>query len=127
MTNGTLVLVVGDMDSSSWVLNFVVSFHATPCQSAFTNYHEGMFGKVFIGDKKECDIVGKGDILLSQKNGIQWLLKDVRHVPTLKCNLISVSQLYTQGCNVNFDLDSWKVSKGQLVLVKGKKFGSSYV
>lgn len=94
-TDGALVLAAGNTDSDSLVLNFGASFHATPCQSAFTNYHEGMFGKVFLGDNKECDIVGKGDILLSLKNGSKWILKDVRHVPTLKHNLISVSQLYT--------------------------------
>ena len=66
-TDGALVLAAGDMDSSSWVLDSGTSFHATPCRSAFTNYHEGMFGKVFLGDNKECDIISKGDILLSIK------------------------------------------------------------
>lgn len=60
------------------------------------------------------------------KNGSKWVLKDVRHVPTLKRNLISVSQLYTQSCNVNFDIASWRVSKGQLILAKGQKIGSLY-
>ena len=107
-----MVLATGDIDSSLWILDSDTSFHATPCRSAFTNYYESMCGKVFLGDNKECDIVVRGDILLSLKNGSQWFLKDVRHVPTLMRNLISVSQLYTQGCNVNFDLDSWQVSKG---------------
>ena len=65
-----------------------------------------MFGKVFLVDNKKCEIVDKANSLLSLKNGNQWVLKDVRHVPTLKHNLIFISQLYTQSCNVNFDLDS---------------------
>lgn len=125
--DGVLVLAAGDTNASSWVLDSGASFHVTPCRSAFTNYQVGSFGKVFLGDNKECFIVGKGDVLLSLKNGKQWILKDVRHVPTLKRNLISVSQLYAQGCNVNFSLDSWKVTKGVLVLAKGKKLGSLYV
>ena len=40
---------------------------------------------------------------------------------------MSLSQLYKQGHNVHFDLDFWKLSKGQLILAKGKKFGSLYI
>ena len=86
-----------------------------------------MFGQVFLRDNKECDIVGKGVVLLSLKNGSKWLLKDIKHVPTLKRNLICVCQLYIQRCNVNFDLGSWKVAKDLLVLAKGKKLVSSSV
>lgn len=92
-----MVLATGDMDSILWFLDSGASSHATPCQSAFINYHKGMFGKFFLGDNKECDIVGKGDILLSLKNDSKWILKDVKHFPTLTSNLILVNQLYTQG------------------------------
>lgn len=66
------------------------------------NYEKGQFGNVFLGDNKACEIAGKGDVLLLLEGGKTWLLKDVRHVPKLKRNLISVGQLFTQGCDVNF-------------------------
>jgi hypothetical protein len=66
-------------------------------------------------------------VLLSLKNGNKWLLKDVCHVPTLKRNLILVSQLYAHGCDVKFSLDNWKLTKGVMVLAKRKKLGSLYV
>lgn len=64
--------------------------------------------------------------MLSLKGGVKWLLKDVSHVPKLKRNLISVSQLYTQGFHTSL-IDSWKVTKGSMLVAKGDKIGSLYI
>lgn len=93
----------------------------------FTNYHEGQFGEVFLGDNKSCEIIGKGDILLQLEDGGQWLLKDVRHVPNLKRNLISVSQLFAQGYYPSLHSDNWKVTKGSRIIAKGNKVGNLYL
>ena len=90
------------------------------------NYQEGKFSEVYLGDNKACEIVGKGDILLSLKGGVKWLLKNVRHIPKLKRNLISVSQLYAQGFLTSLT-DSWKVTKGSMLVAKGDKIGSLYI
>ncbi len=92
--DGVLVLVTSETTSNSWVIDSKASFHASSCSEAFTNYKEGKFGNVYLGDNKACEIVGKGDILLSIEGGTQLLLQDVRHVPKLKRNLIFVNQLY---------------------------------
>jgi len=42
-----------------------------------------------LGDDKPCKIIGMGAVFVKQKNGNQWLLKEVRDVPNLKKNLIS--------------------------------------
>ena len=89
-----LVLLTSDTTSNSWVIDSGASFHASSCSEAFTNYKEGKFGNVYLGDNKPCEIVGKGDILLSIEGGNQLLLEDVRHVPKLKINFIYVSHLY---------------------------------
>lgn len=73
--DGVLVLATSDTTLNSWVIDSGASFHASSCSEAFTNYKEG---------KLACEIIGKGDILLSA----QLLLQDVRHVPKLKRNLI---------------------------------------
>lgn len=79
-----LIRSTSDSKSDSWVIDSRASFHATSCMDYFTNYHEGQFGEVFLGDNKSYEIVGKGDILLQLEDGGQWLLKDVHHVPKLK-------------------------------------------
>jgi hypothetical protein len=42
-----------------------------------------------LGDDEPCKIVGMGKAQIKLMNGNQWLLKEVRHVPDLRRNLIS--------------------------------------
>lgn len=125
--DSVLVLSLCEITSNLWVLDSGASFHATSCMDAFLNYQEGQFENAYLGDKKSLEIIGKGDVLLQSKNGGTWLLQDVRHVPKLKKNLISISQLFSQGCNTFFFPDSWKVTKGALQIANGDRVGSLYI
>ena len=73
----------------SWVLGSGASFHATSKKEFFERYVPGNLRKVYLGDDQPCDIVGKG-IVKIKLNGSVWELKDVRHIPDLRKNLISV-------------------------------------
>ena len=66
-----------------------ISFHATPHKKYFQDYTKGNFGFVYLGDDEACEIVGRGTILVTLSNGSEWMLNDVRHVPSLCKNLIS--------------------------------------
>jgi hypothetical protein len=55
------------------------------------------------------------------------LLKEVRHVPDLRTNLISTKQLESEGCISIFTDNMWKVTKGSLVTEKGEKVGTLYL
>ena len=91
------------------------------------NYVQGNFGKVYLGDDEACNIVGKGDVQITQTDGMILKLKDVRHVPSLTRNLISVGQLSEGGVVTSFTSDAWKMNKGALILARGKKEGTLYV
>jgi len=80
-----------------------------------------------LGDDKPCKIVGMSKVLVEQQNGNQWLLKEVRHVPDLKKNLISTRQLSSEGCVTTFTDKAWKVTKGALIIAKGEKVGTLYL
>ena len=71
-----------------------------------------------MGDDAPCIIVGMGKVQINQKNGNQWLLKEVRHVPDLRKNLISTGQLESEGFISIFTDKTWKVIKGSLVIAK---------
>jgi hypothetical protein len=83
-----LILSVDNI-SESWVVDSGASFHATPHRKHFLDYVQGDFGQVHLGDDAPCKIVGMGKVKIKQHNGNQWLLKEVRHVPDLRKNLIS--------------------------------------
>ena len=80
------------------------------------NHVRGDFGKVYLGDDGHCNIIGKGDATIKLANGVPQKLIDVRHVPSLRKNLISVDKLATCGYATTFLGDSWKVTKGAMVV-----------
>uniref|UniRef100_A0A2N9EJ65 protein-serine/threonine phosphatase n=1 Tax=Fagus sylvatica TaxID=28930 RepID=A0A2N9EJ65_FAGSY len=91
------------------------------------NYVAGDFGKVYLADDEALDVVGMGDVRITLPNGSVWLLQKVRHVPELKRNLISVGQLDTEGHAILFVGGTWKITKGAMVVARGKKTGTLYM
>jgi hypothetical protein len=43
-----------------------------------------------LGDDEPCKIVGMSKVQIKLKNGKKWFLKEVRHVPYLRRNIISI-------------------------------------
>ena len=72
---------------------------------------KGDIKKVYLGDDESCNIVSKGDVIVNLSNGSILKLKDVRHVPKLKRNLISVGQLADAGMKTIFDSDLCKITR----------------
>lgn len=69
--------------------------------------------------------VGDVNIILSNRN--VWTLHKVKHIPELKKNLISLGQLDDCGHSIRFSNNTWKVTKGALILARGKKTGTLYL
>ena len=49
-------------------------------------------------------------------NGGFWVLRDVKHIPSLKRNLIFVGQLVNEGYGVCCSPDGWMVKRGNFNL-----------
>ena len=117
-------LIGQDMD---WVIDSGASFHVTSQAGFFTSYSQGEFGNVCMGNEDVTKIVGMGDISLETNIGCKkLLLRDVRHVPDIRLNLIFAGKLDDKGYNNNFSDGKWKLYKGSLVVAKGKKTSSLY-
>ncbi|KAE8695627.1 Potassium transporter 10 [Hibiscus syriacus] len=117
----------GAQESANMTEETGASFHSTPCREIMKNYVSGDFGKVHLADDETLKIVGKGDIRLKLPNQTTWTLKGVRHIPGLKRNLISVGQLDGEGFSTTFSGCEWKITKGALVIARGKKTGTLYI
>ena len=117
------------LDSSidSWIMDLGASFHTKPSLELLSSYVSGKFGKVYLADGKSLDIIRRGDINIKTSNGSVWTLNNVRHIPTLKRNLISIGQLDDDGHYTTFGDGHWKVMKGNLVVARGKKQRSLYM
>jgi len=109
------------------VIDSGTSFYATSRHDIFQNYVKGKLGKVYLGDDKPCDIVGKGNVMVSLFNGSTLKLRNIIHVPKLKRNLISVGQVADKGMKTTFDDDVCKITKGAMVIAHEKNEGTLYM
>uniref|UniRef100_A0A2N9IN96 Integrase catalytic domain-containing protein n=1 Tax=Fagus sylvatica TaxID=28930 RepID=A0A2N9IN96_FAGSY len=103
-----------------WVIDSAASYHITPRREFFISYKVGNLGRVKMGNKSYADIVGIGDICVETNTGYTLKLKDVRHIPDMHLNLISVSVLDKEGYESHLGNGKWKLFKGSLVFARGK-------
>ena len=89
-----------------------------PNKDWFVTYQALEGGKVLLGDNKACKVVGTGTIRIKMYDGIVRTLADVRHVPELKKNLISLGTLDSNGYNYKGEGRAIRVSKAALVVMK---------
>ena len=109
------------------VVDLGASCHATPHRKLFYDFVLVDFGHVLLGDDEPCKIVGMGKVWIKLNNGNEWKPKDVRHIPSMKRNMISTGQLGDGGCLFTFGETWWKITKGSLVIAKGDMVGKLYL
>ena len=86
----------------------------TPFKSWFNTYKEADVELVYMGNNESCKIQGIGQVSSRLKDGTVKLLRNVRHVPMLKRNLISLGMLDSMGCE-------YKGKGGVLNVIKDSK------
>ena len=72
-----------------------------------------------MGDDNPCEIVGIGFVQIKTHDGMIRTLKNVRHIPGMKRNLISLSTLDKEGLKYTGLGGVVKVSKSSLVCLLG--------
>lgn len=96
-------VIPSDVDSKGddiWFLDNGASNHMTGKLALFSELNKGVNGKVKFGDDSYVDICGKGSIVFEGKTGEQRVLTDVYYIPSLKANIISLSQASESGCDI---------------------------
>ena len=73
-----------------------------------------------MGNDSVCQIVGIGDVRMTMYDGQERTLSNVRHVPDLKKNLLSLGALEAQGCRFIGEGGGVTVIKGAITILKGK-------
>ncbi|KAG8478794.1 hypothetical protein CXB51_028696 [Gossypium anomalum] len=104
-----------------WILDSGCIFHMNPNWDWFITYETVSKGVVLMGNNASCKIAGVGTIKVKMFDGVTRTLSDVRHVPELKRNLISLSTLDSKGYRYTAESGVLKISKGSLVVMKGKR------
>ena len=89
-----------DEQGIKWTINTASSYHGTPHLELF--YRVKDFGTVKMENSSHSKIVGIGDVCFETNMGCKLTLKDVRHVPNLRLNLMSGFVLDKQGYGNHF-------------------------
>ena len=93
------------------MVDTAASYHAMPNRELFNAYKAGDFGYVKMGNTANSNIVGIGDICIQTNVGYQLMLRDVRHVPDLRLNLMFGISLDKEGLHNYFGNGRWKLTK----------------
>lgn len=105
---------------TSWVIDSGASVHATSRKDYFTSYIAGDFENVKMGNDGLAKAIGIEDVCLSTNNGTTLVLKNVKHIPDIRMNLISTGKLDDEGFCNTFSGGQWKLTKGAMVVARGK-------
>ena len=112
--------------SDEWILDSGCSYHMSPYRDWFSSLEEFDGGVVLMGNDNACKTRGIGMIRLKMFDGTIRVLTDVRYVPDLKKNLISLGTLDSKGYKVTIEGGILKVVRGALVAMKGTRKGNLY-
>jgi len=79
-----------------------------------------------MGNNETCQVTGMGSVSFKMHDGATRILRDVRLVPKLSRNLISLGVLDDLGYTNNIKNSTMKICKGSLVAIKGQKISGLY-
>lgn len=108
----------GEQTSDVWYLDTGCSNHMTGHREWLSDFDATKKTQVSLADHSKLTAEGKGTISPVIPGGRPALVKEVFHVPHLKCNLISVGQLVEKGFSVTIDKRGLRLfdPKGKFVL-----------
>jgi hypothetical protein len=105
---------------NSWILDSACSYHVTPNRDWFDTYMSVNSGIVTMGNGVHCKITSIGNIRIKMFDDVVKTLCDVRHVPEVEKNLISLGTLDSNGYGYKSVSRVMKVTKGAMVVIKGQ-------
>ncbi|KAL4284674.1 hypothetical protein GQ457_16G014350 [Hibiscus cannabinus] len=121
-SDGDMLSISTSQLLDAWILGSGYSYHITPNREWFSTYMSVNSGSVYLGYDRCCNIVGIGEVRIKMYDGTVRTLCDVRHIPNLKKNLISLGILHKNGfiLKADEDMETIRIVKGALTVMKEK-------
>jgi hypothetical protein len=83
-------------------------------------------GNVFVGDDSTTIIIGQGKVKLRLIDGRIRTMFGVLHILALAKILIYVGKMDDTGIKTIFENETYRMVRGEMVLLKGVRFGTMY-
>ncbi|GFY87865.1 hypothetical protein Acr_05g0015040 [Actinidia rufa] len=106
-----VLLAASDDGKSDWVLDSGSAYHLCRDREVFSTY-AACEGRIWMANNTSSRVVGRGSVRFRMADGRFVTLTEVRHVPNLRKNLISIGMLDAKGCSFDASGGILRVSKG---------------
>ncbi|KAI5350367.1 hypothetical protein L3X38_003258 [Prunus dulcis] len=110
---------VAYLSNSDWWLDSGANVHVCFDKRFFKNYQNSSGGSVTLGNDTVAQVRGIGEVELKMTSGKTLTLKDVRHVPEVRRNLISGSSLVKQGYKIVMESNRIVITRNDVFIGKG--------
>lgn len=119
-SDGELLSVTsGSKAFENWILDTGCTFHMCAVREWLDTYKEVSSGEVLMGDDSSCLVRGIGTVRIRMFDGMIRALGNVRYVPRLRKNLISLGTLDEASYGYKSKKGRLRVTKGSLVVMRG--------
>ena len=115
----SLPTVLSICHSPEWWMDTRANIHVRAYASLCYSYQVGGTRALLMGDGSHARVLGVGMVILKFTQGKTVLLKNVQHVPSIKKNLVSGSQLCRDGYKIVFEANKCVLSKYGTFVGKG--------
>nr|GEX10023.1 zinc finger, CCHC-type [Tanacetum cinerariifolium] len=120
--DGSEVMMVISVEAlQDWIMDSGGSYHMTPRLDLFFDFLECNGGRVLLGDNRECKIRRIGKVRVQLKDGSSFMLHNVRYIPELKRNLISLGTIKKERYTVKLQSGKIKVINCSRVVLSGTR------
>ena len=116
-----------ESDKDEWVLDTGCTFHMMPRADLFIDMKPASGGRVRMANNTITEVKGIGSIRFENPDKTTFVLQDVRYLPGIARNLISMGSLEEKGCEFKAANGILKVIKGCTVFMKGARRRSLYI
>ncbi|CAA7042915.1 unnamed protein product [Microthlaspi erraticum] len=114
----------GTQTSDEWIMDTGCSFHMTPRRDVFLEMKELNTGRVNMANNTQARVKGIGSVRFENPDGTTFVLHEVRFMPEIGRNLISMGTLEEKGCEFKGAGGVLKVIKGCTVIMRGHRNGN---
>ncbi|GFY87494.1 hypothetical protein Acr_05g0011330 [Actinidia rufa] len=118
-------LVSSADENPDWVLDSGSAYHFCRDRKMFSTYATCK-GLLRMAKNTTNKAVGKGTVRFRMADGRSVTLTEVRHVPKLRKNLISIEMLDSMGCSIVAKGGILRISKGNKEMLRGRKTRGLY-
>ena len=114
----------GQNEEEEWVLDTGCSFHMTSRKDVFIDFQKATGGRVRMANNSITKVQGIGSVRFRNPDGTTFVLHEVRYMPGIARNLISLGTLERKGCEFKGSDGMLKIVMGCSVIMRGEMRGN---